>query len=346
MKKKNEARVLGPYRQDEKRWRIVILHPNGQRAARLYHSKDKALRAMPRALADLQSKLPLGPHLQSYLASLEARGLAANTITLTRSFLRNMFEGETAGMWTAQRVEETLALWAKSWSLPTRRLRLWQASKFWAWLHDKGKVATNPFAGIVLPGRANRGKPQLRLDEARVLCKRAIAEYEAGKPLAAAPIVMLAMGLRSSEILRRQARDIDDGGSILWIPSGKTANARRTLDVPPELRPLLVDLKRNKEPTDFVLGVNSRNKPWRHADLWEFMRGLCDRAGVPRVCPHSLRGLWASLAVRSGAACAAVAATLGHGSFAMTAAHYAKPDALDAARSENAAGLLFPKPPA
>ena len=43
---------------------------------------------------------------------------------------------------------------------------------------------------------------------------------------------------------------------------------------------------------------------------------------MPRVCPHSLRGLNATLALAAGVALHSVAA-LGHASFAMTARHYA-----------------------
>ena len=56
--------------------------------------------------------------------------------------------------------------------------------------------------------------------------------------------------------------------------------------------------------------------------------GVCDLAGVPRVCPHSLRGLHSTLALEAGATSGAVAAALGHGSFAVTARHYADPDTL------------------
>lgn len=345
MQKKAEGRVLGPYREGNK-WRIVVIHASGLRATRTYGSKDKAQKAIPRALVQVQVQLHLGPQLTIYEEELALRGLSPKTVAETMAFLRAMFDGEQAGMWTSARVAATLELWQAAWAVPTRRLRLWQAQRFWGWLVARGKVGSNPFGGLLIPGRANRGKPQLRIDEARQLCRTAVAEYEGGKLLAVAPIVMLAMGLRSAEILGRRVRDVDDGGRVLWIPAGKTVNARRTLDVPPELQPLLVDLTHGREPDAYALGLNSRGKPWRHADLWEYLHGLCDRAGVPRVCPHSLRGLWASLAVRSGAACAAVAAALGHASFAITAAHYARPEAVDAARSANASQLLFPKPSA
>lgn len=35
------------------------------------------------------------------------------------------------------------------------------------------------------------------------------------------------MGLRTSEVLERVVRDLDDGARYLWIDAGKTANARR-----------------------------------------------------------------------------------------------------------------------
>ena len=60
---------------------------------------------------------------------------------------------------------------------------------------------------------------------------------------------------------------------------------------------------------------------------------VCKAAGVPVICPHSLRGLWATLSVEAGAAESAVATALGHGSFEMTAKHYAQPEALTGAKS-------------
>ncbi|MBL9003243.1 MAG: hypothetical protein JNJ46_03300, partial [Myxococcales bacterium] len=46
---------------------------------------------------------------------------------------------------------------------------------------------------------------------------------------------------------------------------------------------------------------------------------LCDAANVPRVCPHSLRGLHATLAIEEGASGEAVARALGHTRFEITA---------------------------
>lgn len=50
---------------------------------------------------------------------------------------------------------------------------------------------------------------------------------------------------------------------------------------------------------------------------------------MPRVCPHSLRGLHSTLAMEQGATSGIVAAALGHGSFEITQRHYVKPGTMD-----------------
>ncbi len=53
---------------------------------------------------------------------------------------------------------------------------------------------------------------------------------------------------------------------------------------------------------------------------------------VPRVCPHSRRGLHATLASEDGTSGEAVARALGHTSFDITAKHYAQADSVENAR--------------
>ena len=60
------------------------------------------------------------------------------------------------------------------------------------------------------------------------------------------------------------------------------------------------------------------------------VRKLCVLAGVPLTCTHSLRGLYATLAVQSGSASHVGASSLGHGSFEITQQHYAQAIALAA----------------
>ena len=70
------------------------------------------------------------------------------------------------------------------------------------------------------------------------------------------------------------------------------------------------------------------------------------RGALRRRCPHSLRGLHSTLAVSAGATAEAVAASLGHASFATTVRHYVAPSVLERAGSERVLAVLAPAPPA
>ena len=48
------------------------------------------------------------------------------------------------------------------------------------------------------------------------------------------------MGLRTSEVMARVVRDLDDSARCLWTDEGKTDNARRHLEVPGVLSALLL----------------------------------------------------------------------------------------------------------
>jgi integrase len=125
------------------------------------------------------------------------------------------------------------------------------------------------------------------------------------------------MGLRTSEVLKRVVRDLDDGARYLWIDEGKTASARRHLEVPALVQPYLLRLASGKRPDELLVGVGEvTGEPHLRQSMHWMVRQLCQKAGVPRVCTHSLRGLWATLAVGSGIASHAVAESLSHHSFA------------------------------
>ncbi|MFO0575822.1 MAG: site-specific integrase [Polyangia bacterium] len=148
------------------------------------------------------------------------------------------------------------------------------------------------------------------------------------------------LGLRTSEVRLRQVRDLDDDAQYLWVDGGKTANARRHLEVPESLRPALRRLAEGKAPTELLFGTSQTGGPRARQKLWEMVRRLCRRAGLPAVCTHSLRGLHATLAVQSGAASHVVAASLGHGSFAMTQRHDAQPSSVANAATARVLGIL------
>jgi integrase len=156
---------------------------------------------------------------------------------------------------------------------------------------------------------------------------------------------MMYLGLRQGEVAARVARDIDDGGRVLWVPSGKTKNARRRLKIPEHLRPLVLAVAKDKKPDELIF-YPTRHRQHRRQFYITHVKRLCRLAGVPEVVPHSLRGLHATLALEGGATADAVAKALGHSSFAMTAQHYASPSSVANSRSSRVADALNADNPA
>ena len=165
-------------------------------------------------------------------------------------------------------------------------------------------------------GRASTGKAQLRLDEAKRYREAALRLFdEHADRMALAAVMPLYLGLRKGEVLGRRVRDVDAAGSIIWIDRGKSKNARRHLSV--KARPLqqrLAQLVQGRAPEQALFALRHPMQPPSPQRLHDAVARVCKAAAVPVICPHSLRGLWATLSIESGAAESAVATALGHGS--------------------------------
>jgi hypothetical protein len=95
-----------------------------------------------------------------------------------------------------------------------------------------------------------------------------------------------------------------------------------------ELLALLAAGKGTTEPL-FPGSVGGRKRrQWLHGEA----QRLCKKAGVPVVCPHSLRGAMATIAVEAGELPEVVARVLGHTSSKMTLQHYIAPGVAEAAQ--------------
>jgi len=216
--------------------------------------------------------------------------------------------------------------------------------KCWGrWLVKSGVSTMNPFEAVEPIGKAKAGKVQLTRDEAQRLSLVAVEKARAGDEAAIGVLLMLHLGLRQGEVGARVARDVDTDGKVLIIPFGKTLTSRRRLKVPDWLQPYVLSLSLGKAPSDLLFPSENHTERSRQY-WWKKVHELCRAAAVPVVCPHSLRGLHATLAIEEGASGEAVARALGHTSFEMTAKHYASGDSVANARLARAAETLAPSP--
>jgi len=136
-----------------------------------------------------------------------------------------------------------------------------------------------------------------------------------------------------AESVSLRVADLDEGqepADLLWIPCAKTPAGRRTLDVPAELRPLIAALAEAKAAERHLFECQRPHEraPYKpHGRGWviDQVHRICDRAAVPRVTAHAMRGLLATLTAERGLAGHLIAATLGQEDECTTMHAYAAP---------------------
>lgn len=344
------TRVYGPYKA-RSGYRMVVVEGNARKSIVVGSiAAGEKLRAdIAQALATRgdQTIADALAEYQDYLLRVRGATTASHIVRAIGRFLNEntslgaISAAHAASLYIAE-TRRVISSKGQPIAAASHHTLLQQCRRFYAWAVEQGYASQNPFASVKPIGKPKVGKSQLRIDEARGFVALAVKKAQKGDAAATCALMALLLGMRASEVLHRVVRDLDDGGKVLWIPRGKTDNARRRLEVPEVLRPLLLQLADGKSPLDLLFGTSPvhRGKPLSDAWLWDHVRKLCDQAGVPRVSTHSLRGLHSTLALEAGATASAVAAALGHGSFQITAKHYAAPGTLERVRSKAVAQTL------
>jgi integrase len=170
-------------------------------------------------------------------------------------------------------------------------------------------------AGLEIQGKKRRGKAQLHIDEAKRFVAEALKQPD--EPLSVACAAMVYTG-----IMGLQVRDLDAGGSIVWVEHSKIA-----------FRPFLLALAQGRSSQAYLFDFQSQgirsSKDERKQRLLRRTRSLCEMAGLPVVCSHSMRGLHSALAAGVGITGHAMAKALGHTSFAVTKRHYVNQEVLE-----------------
>lgn len=327
------ARVLGPYKHG-RGWRCVVVREGGKDFSEVVETEEDAgrLKRILERQLEKENVERLSAALETYKAYMVQKGNKPSSVTSATDWLTAILvdldvpatitPAQAKKLYEDMRERPTRL--GRPYSVAGLRNALNAAKTFGRWQVKRGAWRGNPFEKLEVLGKINKGKDQLRIDEARrwlAVAEPAAAEGDVG---AMAALCCFLLGMRASEVVDRVVRDLDDGGRVLWIDRGKTDNAKRRLTVPERLRPHLLRQAEGEQPIDRLLPGVDRYAVRRH------VHRLCRLAGVPLVCAHSMRGLLATLAVEGGAVLAQVADGLGHSSPAVTLMHYAKPGSAQA----------------
>lgn len=343
--RREKARVHGPYQHGTK-WRVHFVTGSGRNRKTTYEvfaTWSDAQKCYDEATDEAQG-ITVGDAIGSYLDFKRAQGRADLTIVAYEERL-HLFLADFLKRPLRSIARRGQALYMDA--LPGRSAdthqNLLTAARLWAnWCVKQRWLKLNPFADVEAIGQRVHGgdKERLTIDECRMLeawCLARSTERDAVVTLA-----YLYLGPRNTELGRRDVRDLDDGGRLLWIRKTKTAAGRRGLRLPDQLGDMLAALCAGRRPED-PLFVDSRGQRMSRNVARNIVRRVCKEAGVPVVSPQALRRTHATLATDIGETGPAIARALGHsmgGAPRVTAQSYIGADAVSAAQSSRALRVI------
>lgn len=348
----NQPRVFGPYKHGDK-WRVHVVTRSGGKRTTAYETF--ATRAEADALIagarDEAQGITVAHAVKAFLDSRRAKGRAESSVEAYRDRLEAMFghvmqrpvrylNGRGAELYDRVQVYPAGHKRAgQRRGADTHRNCLTAARMMGALCVKQKWLRMNPFAEVEPVGRRVHGadKSRLTIDESRRL--EAWCIEHAPHQWAALVLAYLYLGPRNSELTKRNVRDVDDGGRVLWIGRTKSLAGTRHLVVPEPLASMLRALAANREP-DAPLFLSEHDRRLSINRSYQIVRIVCGWAGVPVLPPQALRRTNATLATEAGAAGPIVAAHLGHGSPAIAREAYIERDAPAAAGARRALGVI------
>jgi integrase len=207
----------------------------------------------------------------------------------------------------------------KTWRLKTHEVRditlrhdLHALSTFFRFAIKQQWIRENPIRKVKIPSDTNAVRMHiLTMSEEELYFSRAAENrdlHDAGR-------LMLNQGMRPDEVTSLRNADIDLERGQLTVPCGKSAAARRTLDLTAESKAILASRMVGTSPWVFP----SRKSPGRHVDRLNSAHDrLCAKArkcGIPiNWVLYDLRHSFATRAAQAGVDLATLAAILGHSS--------------------------------
>jgi len=198
----------------------------------------------------------------------------------------------------------------------------------WRWL------AENPCDRVLVPKHTPARKTMWTAGELG-----AFLEGSAQHRLYPLWLLLIAAGLRSGEARALTWADVDlEAGAVhvtkalqriggAWaLSTPKTEAGQRAVSLPAEVMAVLRQQRGRQVLAGLAVDLvftTSKGKPLHEADVAHALARECTRLGLPRMTPHGLRHLHASLLLSEGLPLPAVSARLGHANTQVTASVYA-----------------------
>lgn len=196
-----------------------------------------------------------------------------------------------------------------------------------------GMLTDNPCRRVVVPKSEQEEKQIYTLDEVKTLY-----EHLRDEPMKYQVYLLLSIysGFRRSEMLGLEWKDIDFENSLIHVrrtsqytkekgiytDTTKTRKSKRVSKFPPSIMNLLKQFKTEQDKEAKQLGTKWEDHDrlftkWNGAPMnpqtpFEWLKGYCERIGVPFRNIHSLRHLHASLLIFEGVDVVAVSSDMGH----------------------------------
>jgi site-specific recombinase XerD len=131
--------------------------------------------------------------------------------------------------------------------------------------------------------------------------------------------IAYAGGLRLEEVLHLTPASIDSQRRVLRI-FGK-GQKERLVPLSPRLLEELRQYHRDVRPGAWLFPGQNRQKPLNAATVQRACRKACQRAGLPRITPHTLRHCYATHLLEAGTDLRLIQALLGHHRVGTTAGY-------------------------
>lgn len=307
-------RAYGPYKHGD-RWRVHFVSGRGGSRTTSYETFDTWAEAdrCKHAATDEAQGISVADAVRAYLDTKRAQGRSPETVSSYAArlgvLLADLMKRPVRSV--AKRGAELYAS-VLAGRKPDSHQNLLKAGRLWAKFCIRQKwLKSNPFDDVEPVGQRTYGadKERLTTDESRQL--EAWCLEHPNDIGAVLTLGYLYLGARNTELTKRDVRDVDDDGHVLWIGKTKSRAGQRKLAIPPGLSDMLLALCAGRAGDEPIFKTQKKCRMRRETARKHVLR-VCALAGVSELPPQALRRTWASLADEAGQAPLAIARHLGH----------------------------------